>query len=73
LALPLVVQGFLLQHAVQGWCPPVALLRRRGVRTSMEIAEERNALKALRGDYRDIPGNGSDVGAASRALRAAEG
>jgi hypothetical protein len=38
----------------------------------MEIAEERNALKALRGDYRDIPGNGSDVGAASRALRAAE-
>lgn len=72
LALPLVVQGFLLQHAVQGWCPPVALLRRRGVRTSMEIAEERNALKALRGDYRDIPGNGSDVGAASRALRAAE-
>lgn len=71
-ALPLVVQGFLLQHAVQGWCPPVALLRRRGVRTAMEIAEERNALKALRGDYRDIPASAGDVGSAMRALRAAE-
>src|SRR5437879_739651 len=32
--LPALVAGFLLQHAVQGWCPPVPFFRRRGVRTS---------------------------------------
>ena len=50
-ALPAMVCGFLLQHAVQGWCPPVPILRRRGVRTMREIDEERFALKALRGDF----------------------
>ena len=29
--------GFLLQHALQGWCPPLPLFRGRGVRTSKEI------------------------------------
>jgi hypothetical protein len=33
--------GFLLQHALQGWCPPVPLLRQLGFRTSYEIEEER--------------------------------
>ncbi|HUB14365.1 MAG TPA: hypothetical protein VMB34_20610 [Acetobacteraceae bacterium] len=51
LALPALVSGFLLQHALQGWCPPVPLLRRLGVRTAAEIAGERGALKALRGDF----------------------
>ena len=32
--LPAVVAGFLLQHAVQGWCPPVPVFRRLGVRTA---------------------------------------
>src|SRR5215217_7735869 len=50
--LPTAVAGFLLQHAVQGWCPPIALFRRLGVRTQREIDEERYALKALRGDFR---------------------
>jgi hypothetical protein len=27
LALPALVTGFLFQHAVQGWCPPVPILR----------------------------------------------
>jgi len=54
LLLPLVVSGFLLQHAVQGWCPPVPLLRRNGVRTRMEIEQERYALKILRGDFDNI-------------------
>ena len=49
--LPLVVSGFLLQHAIQGWCPPVPLLRRMGVRTRLEIEQERYALKVLRGDF----------------------
>ena len=52
---PVAVTGFLLQHAVQGWCPPVPVFRRMGIRTSNEIQQERHALKALRGDYRDIP------------------
>lgn len=50
-ALPVVVAGFLLQHALQGWCPPVPLFRHLGFRTSAEIDHERYALKALRGDF----------------------
>lgn len=56
LLLPAAVTGFLLQHALQGWCPPVVIFRRRGVRTSKEIDQERYALKALRGDFDDLPG-----------------
>jgi hypothetical protein len=53
--VPLMASGFLLEHALQGWCPPVALFRRLGVRTAAEIDQERYALKAFRGDFRDIP------------------
>jgi hypothetical protein len=42
-----VVGGFLLQHALQGWCPPVEVFRRLGVRTSSEINYEKEALKNL--------------------------
>ena len=52
--VPLVVGGFLLQHAVQGWCPPLPLSRRRGVRTQAEIEQERYALKAIRGDFQQV-------------------
>lgn len=62
-ALPALVAGFLLQHAVQGWCPPVPLFRRLGFRTATEIDEERYALKALRGDFQNIaPGSDGDRG-----------
>ncbi len=54
LALPAFVAGFLLQHAVQGWCPPLEVLRRLGFRTSYEIDQERYALKALRGDFQEM-------------------
>jgi hypothetical protein len=54
LALPAVIAGFLWQHAAQGWCPPVPVLRRMGYRTPREIEIERHALKALRGDYKPI-------------------
>lgn len=37
--------GFLAHHAARGWCPPVAVLRRLGVRTSQEICAERVALE----------------------------
>lgn len=51
LVLPGVVYGFLLQHATQGWCPPLPVFRRLGVRTRREINREKYALKALRGDF----------------------
>jgi len=51
LLLPFIVASFLLLHAIQGWCPPVPILRRRGVRTRREIDRERSALKLLRGDF----------------------
>jgi hypothetical protein len=57
--LPMVVTAFLFQHAVQGWCPPLPVIRRLGVRTQREIDEERFALKALRGDFRDISADGT--------------
>jgi hypothetical protein len=44
--LPGFVTAFLFQNAVQGWCPPVPLPRRLGVRTAREIELERSALKA---------------------------
>jgi hypothetical protein len=53
--IPLVVGGFLLQHAVQGWCPPLPIFRRYGFRTQGEIEQERYALKALRGDFNRVP------------------
>ena len=49
--LPAFVAGFLLQHAVQGWCPPVGLFRRLGFRTAAEIETERYALKVIRRDF----------------------
>ena len=52
--LPLLVGGFLLQHAIQGWCPPVPIFRRLGFRTQSEIASEYFALRALRGDFDDL-------------------
>lgn len=51
IALPIVVTAFLFQHALQGWCPPLPVLRRMGVRTMREIDDERMALKQLRGDF----------------------
>lgn len=70
--LPLVVGGFLLQHAVQGWCPPIPVFRRLGFRTQPEIDEERYALKALRGDFRDLqPHDGQDRRQTARQALAA--
>lgn len=68
---PVVVAGFLLQHAVQGWCPPVPVLRRLGFRTQSEIDEERFALKLLRGDFRNLSSSdGKNLGNVKRALKA---
>jgi hypothetical protein len=70
LLVPGVVTSFLLQHALQGWCPPVALFRRLGVRTAREIATERYAIKALRGDFTAVASHG-DADERTRAVLAA--
>jgi hypothetical protein len=72
LLLTLTVQGFFLQHAVQGWCPPLAMLRRWGFRTQSEIEQERYALKLLRGDFKDLAAgdDAKKAGADDRLLKA---
>jgi hypothetical protein len=67
--LPAIVAGFLLQHALEGWCPPVPVFRRLGVRTQTEIDHERYALKALRGDFHDVDERGRGAVGALRAAR----
>jgi hypothetical protein len=55
---PAVVAAFLLQHGLQGWCPPLPVLRRLGFRSQREIDAERTAVRLLRGDLRtpaDVP------------------
>jgi hypothetical protein len=72
LVLPAAVLTFFAQHALQGWCPPIPIFRRRGVRTMREIERERYAIKALRGDFDGVPPPGSaDHDARVRAALAA--
>ncbi|WP_142830004.1 DUF2892 domain-containing protein [Planococcus soli] len=39
--------AFMLQYTLQGWCPPLSLIRRKGVRTPNEIQLEIQALRNL--------------------------
>jgi hypothetical protein len=71
LALPAAVFAFFGQHALQGWCPPIPVFRRLGVRTHREIARERFALKAMRGDFDDLPARDAPAGTRVRAALAA--
>jgi|SRR3954470_16984742 hypothetical protein len=68
------VGAFLLQHAISGWCPPVSLFRRFGVRTRSEIDREKFALKALRGDFKnlELPEPGDPASAAKNVAQAAK-
>jgi hypothetical protein len=59
LLLPAAVFSFFAQHALQGWCPPIPLFRRLGIRTVREIERERYALKVLRGDFDRVPAAGA--------------
>ncbi|BAL01066.1 hypothetical protein OBV_38670 [Oscillibacter valericigenes Sjm18-20] len=42
---------FFLQHALQGWCPPLPVIRKLGVRTAEEISREKTVIKLMRGDF----------------------
>lgn len=74
LVLPALVAGFLLQQALQGWCPPVPILRSMGFRTAAEIDRERYALKVLRGDFVGIGTRKASMkNRAAAAISAVEG
>lgn len=60
---PGVIASFLLQHALQGWCPPMPVFRRMGIRTASEIDYERYALKFLRGDFDHLNSHQSETDA----------
>lgn len=49
------VQLFFIQHALQGWCPPLPVIRRMGVRTAREIEDERNALLDMLDEMAPVP------------------
>lgn len=66
--LPLIVSIFLLQHAVQGWCPPLSIFRRLGIRTRREIEVEKYAMKTLRGDFDEISTQYSDINRAKEVI-----
>jgi hypothetical protein len=51
LAVPAAVGAAVFLHALIGWYPLLPAFRRMGLRTAREIARERYALKALRGDF----------------------
>ena len=59
-ALPVAVHAMLAWHIVRGTSPGATLLRSLGVRSRKEIAEERFALKVLRGDVGDPPVDSGD-------------
>lgn len=48
-----IIGIFVLQHALQGWCPPLPIIRKWGVRTEDEINSERIVLKLIRGDFKE--------------------
>jgi hypothetical protein len=68
LLLPAAVSAFLFQHATQGWCPPLPVLRRLGFRTAREIAQEYYALKAIRGDFAEVKAGADNAEAALVAV-----
>jgi hypothetical protein len=47
--------GLLLMRVMKGRCLPVSLIRRLGVRTGSEIANERIVLKMMRKDFEYLP------------------
>jgi hypothetical protein len=50
-AVSAMAAGMVILHSVQGWYPLLPLFRRMGLRSQYEIEQERNALRALRGDH----------------------
>lgn len=72
LVLPAFVFGMVALHGIQGWYPMIPLFRRMGFRSRKEIDREKFAMKALRGDFRDVQSDDESerVEKAFRAVRA---
>ena len=71
LILPLFAQSMVLLHAIQGFYPLLPIFRRMGFRTTREIAAERYALKAIRGDFQRVA-EGEGLQRADQAFAAAQ-
>lgn len=67
-----VAAGFMVMHTTQGWCPPLPIFRRMGIRTQREIESERCALKALRGDLDEVVHADDAQTKARRAIEAVD-
>lgn len=64
--------GMFLLHGLQGFDPPIPLLRRLGSRTRGEIDREVYALKALRGDFSLVEEGSKEADEIESARRAAD-
>ena len=42
-----IASVFMIQHAIQGWCPPLPVIRKLGVRTAAEIHSEKTTLQKV--------------------------
>ncbi len=67
---PALAACFMVQNVTQGWCPPLLVLRRLGVRTAAEINRERIAIKLVRGDFAEV--GAQATGGANSLLRVIE-
>lgn len=56
-----VISFFVLQHALQGWCPSLPILRKLRVRTSEEINNEKTVVKMSRGDFDQKPDSAAEM------------
>jgi hypothetical protein len=71
LMLPVLASGMLLLHTLHGAYPLLPIFRRAGLRTSREIAAERYAIKAIRGDFEQIRTDAEGPNRARAAFEAA--
>lgn len=72
LVIPLFAQAMVFLHALQGWYPLLPLFRRMRIRTEKEIAAERYALRAIRGDFAQVRAVEDTAQRADRAFDAAQ-
>ena len=59
-----------LFHALEGFDPPLPLMRKAGIRTRAEINREIYALKILRGDFDEVIAAKDEEGRMTAALEA---
>jgi hypothetical protein len=73
LALPVMIAASMLLYGTTGRYPLLPIFRRLGLRTAREIARERYALKALRGDFANMQREPSTATVATTQVRTATG